>query len=146
MKFKWIVGFVVLLSLVFIVHVYASYTPFVYIQRQVCVQEPVNEVVKVCHKEIAHANKSVQKPFCETVVRHKGFKQICFQDKNIGIRVDGGRELKADYFNIHKDTVCKWQYPVGDRNFNEFPCCTEIEKKKETCEVIPLWHVKLGLR
>ena len=52
--------------------------------------------------------------------------------KQRGIEIDN-KEINNPYINVKDNTLIQWNVPTGDRNLEEYPDCTEIEKSKGVC-------------
>ena len=55
-----------------------------------------------------------------------------YNGKRVGVKV-GGKDYKG-YFNVEGNYLIKWNWYIGDRNFEEYGRCREYEKRKGGCK------------
>ena len=70
----------------------------------------------ICHKELSYYETTIIKT-----------------DKVIGVKDD---KISIDNAYIKDDKIAKWEVPIGDRNFKEYPLCRENEIRKGVCSEI----------
>lgn len=70
----------------------------------------------------------------------EGYDYVSVQTKVIGYRINN-IEYKNSY--IVNETLVKWSFPVGDRNYQEFGKCREYEIEKGVCLETSLLEVSI---